>query len=64
MKIITFNKYKFWRVLAFVEYDFKIKYRSEKINSIDELSRRFDYEKKLTNKSVYSFCRISWKFSL
>ena len=45
MKIITFNKRQFRWIFAFVEYDFEIKYHFKKINSIDDFSRRFDYEK-------------------
>ena len=45
IKIITFNKRQFRWIFAFVEYDFKIKYRFKKINSIDDFLRRFDYEK-------------------
>ena len=42
---ITFNKRQFQWVLAFAEYDFEIEYRFEKIDSIDESSRRSDYKK-------------------
>ena len=45
MKIITLNKHQFRWIFAFVEYDFKIKYCFEKINSIDDFLKRFDYEK-------------------
>ena len=50
MKTIAFNKRQFQRILAFAEYDFEIKYRFEKINSIDESSRRSDYEEKADDK--------------
>ena len=46
MKTTTFNKRQSRWVLALAEYDFEIKYRSEKINSVDEPSRRSDYKKK------------------
>ena len=45
MKIITLNKCQSRWIFTFVEYDFKIKYRFEKINSIDDFSKRFDYKK-------------------
>ena len=45
MKTTALNRRQFRWVLAFVEYDFEIKYRFKKINSIDESSRRFDYER-------------------
>ena len=45
MKIITFNKRQSRWTFVFVEYDFEIKYHSEKINSIDESSRRLNYKK-------------------
>ena len=64
MKTTALNKRQFRWALAFAEWDFEIKYRFEKINSVDESSRRFDYKKKLTMKSVYSFYRTSWKISL
>ena len=54
MKTITFNKRQFRWILAFVEYDFEIKYRFEKINSVDESSKRFDYDKKVDDK-IYLF---------
>ena len=44
MKIITLNKCQSRWTFALVEYDFEIKYHFEKINLIDESSRRFDYE--------------------
>ena len=50
MKTTTLNKRQFQWVLALVEYDFEIKYRFEKINSVDEPSRRSDYEKKADNE--------------
>ena len=50
MKTTTFNKRQFQWILALAEYDFEIKYCSEKINSIDEPSRRFDYEKKVDDE--------------
>ena len=46
MKTTALNKRQFRWTLALAEYNFKIKYRFEKINSIDGSSRRFDYEKK------------------
>ena len=46
MKTTALNKRQFRWVLALAEYDFEIKYRSEKINSIDESSRRSDYKEK------------------
>ena len=46
MKTTALNKRQSRWVLAFVEYDFEIKYRSEKINSVDGPSRRSDYKKK------------------
>ena len=50
MKIITFNKRQFRSILAFVKYNFEIKYRLERINAIDDLSKRFDYEKNVNNE--------------
>ena len=50
MKTIAFNKRQSQWVLALAEYDFKIKYYSERINSIDELSRRSDYERKVDDE--------------
>ena len=50
MKTIAFNKRQSRWVLALVEYDFEIKYCSEKINSIDESSRRSDYKKKVDDE--------------
>ena len=46
MKTTTLNKRQFRWVLVLTEYNFKIKYCSKKINSIDKSSRRFDYKKK------------------
>ena len=46
IKMITFNKHQSRWILALVEYDFEIKYCFEKINSIDELSKRSDYKEK------------------
>ena len=46
MKTTALNKRQSRWILALAEYDFEIKYRSEKINPADEPSRRFDYEKK------------------
>ena len=54
MKIITFNKRQFRWIFAFVEYNFKIKYRSEKINSVDDSLKRSDY-KKNANDEIYLF---------
>ena len=45
MKTTALNKRQFEWVLAFAEYDFEIKYRFEKINSVDEPSRRSDYKR-------------------
>ena len=45
MKTITFNKYKSRWIFTFTEFDFEIKYRFEKINSIDGSLRRSDYKK-------------------
>ena len=45
MKTTALNKRQSRWALALAEYDFKIKYRSEKINSVDESSRRPDYKK-------------------
>ena len=50
IKTTAFNKRQSRWILVLAEYDFKIKYCSEKINSIDEPSRRFDYEKKADNE--------------
>ena len=50
IKTTAFNKRQFQWVLAFAEYDFEIKYRFKKINSIDGSSRRSDYEKKINNE--------------
>ena len=61
MKTTTLNKCQSRWILILAEYDFEIKYRSEKINSVDGPSRRSDYKKKLTMKSVYSFYKISWR---
>ena len=46
MKTTALNKRQSRWILAFTEYDFEIKYCFEKINSVDESSRRFDYEEK------------------
>ena len=46
MKTTALNKRQFRWILALAEYDFEIKYHSEKINSIDGPSRRLDYERK------------------
>ena len=50
MKTTALNKRQFRWILALAEYDFKIKYRSEKINSVDGSSRRFDYKKKVDDE--------------
>ena len=50
MKTTAFNKRQSRWALALAEYDFEIKYCSEKINSIDESSRRSDYEEKVDNE--------------
>ena len=52
MKIITLNKRQFRWIFVFVEYDFKIKYHFKKINSIDELLKRFNY-KENANDRIY-----------
>ena len=44
MKTTALNKRQFQWILALIEYNFEIKYRSEKINSIDGPSRHFDYK--------------------
>ena len=46
MKTTAFNRRQFRWVFTLAEYNFEIKYRSEKINSIDGSSRRSDYKKK------------------
>ena len=46
MKTIALNKRQSRWALVFAEYDFEIKYHFEKINSVDESSKRSDYEKK------------------
>ena len=46
MKTTAFNKRQSRWALVLAEYDFEIKYDFEKINSIDEPSRRSDYKKK------------------
>ena len=46
MKTTALNRRQFRWTLAFAEYDFEIKYYFEKINSVDEPSRRFDYKEK------------------
>ena len=46
MKTTALNRRQFRWVLAFVKYDFEIKYYFEKINSVDGPSRRSDYKKK------------------
>ena len=45
-----FNQRQFWWTLTLAVYDFEIKYRFEKINSIDESSRHFDYKRKVDNE--------------
>ena len=50
MKTTTLNKRQFRWTLALAEYDFEIKYRSEKINPADGPSRRSDYKKKTDNE--------------
>ena len=50
MKIITFNKRQFRWTFALVEYNFEIKYRFKKINSIDDLSKRFNYKENANDK--------------
>ena len=46
MKTTALNKRQSRWALVLVEYDFEIKYRLKKINSVDGSSRRFDYEEK------------------
>ena len=53
MKIETFNQRQYRWALTLAEYDFKIKHCFEKINSVDEPSRRSDYKK--TDDEVYLF---------
>ena len=50
MKTTALNKRQSRWNLTFAEYDFEIKYRSEKINSVDGLSRRSDYKKKIDDE--------------
>ena len=50
MKTIAFNKRQSRWALAFAKYDFEIKYCFEKINLVDESSRRFNYEKKIDDE--------------
>ena len=50
MKTIAFNKRQFRWILVFTEYNFEIKYRFEKINSVDESSKRSDYERKIDDE--------------
>ena len=50
MKTTALNKRQSRWTLAFAEYDFEIKYRSEKINSVDGSSRRSDYERKVDDE--------------
>ena len=50
MKTTTLNKRQFRWVFALAEYDFEIKYRFEKINSVDGPSRRFNYKKKINDE--------------
>ena len=50
MKTIALNKRQSRWILAFAEYDFEIKYCSEKINSIDGSLRRSDYKEKTDNE--------------
>ena len=44
MKTTALNRRQFRWILVLAEYDFEIKYRFEKINSIDGPSRRSDYK--------------------
>ena len=46
MKTTALNKRQSRWILIFAEYDFKIKYRFEKINPIDKSLKRSDYEEK------------------
>ena len=50
MKTIALNKRQSRWALVFAEYDFEIKYCSEKINSVNESSRRSDYKKKIDDE--------------
>ena len=40
-------------ILTLVEYDFKIKYRTENINSANALLRRFNYKNDVNNKMCF-----------
>ena len=61
MKTTALNKRQFRWVLALAEYDFEIKYRSEKINSIDEPSRRSDYKEKVNDEICLLFLQNKLK---
>ena len=50
IKTIALNKRQSRWILVLAEYDFEIKYCSEKINSVDESSRRFDYKKEIDDE--------------
>ena len=50
MKIIAFNKRQSQWTFAVAGYNFEIKYRFEKINSVDESSRRLDYKEKIDDE--------------
>ena len=50
MKTTALNKRQFRWALALAEYDFEIKYRFEKINSVDGSSRRFDYKEEIDDE--------------
>ena len=50
MKTTAFNKHQFRWIFAFAEYDFEIKYCFEKINSVDESSKRSDYKRKVDDE--------------
>ena len=55
------NKRQSRWAFAFAEHDFEIKYRSEKINSIDGPSRRSDYKKKIDNEIYLFILWNKWK---
>ena len=50
MTITLLNRRQFKWTFAFVEYNFRIKYCTENINSADMSSKRFDYDVRKTSK--------------
>ena len=54
MKTIALNKRQSQWVLVLAEYDFEIKYRFKKINSINKSSKRSDYKRKADDE-IYLF---------